>query len=194
MVKELIQVSYPTNNYLNKFLQYIAANSAITKWEDKIKDISQQCLNTNGFTTDQIKTDFYMISGTKPYDKQSSRNIKINDMAIPQLQWTAICCQMKIGTYDLVMSGGYITSNRKPDFQIKANDLGGKVFPIYPPYGEDNALMDLPMLKRGLQEKFEDLPDEDDVDMSVDHIFGKNHPCDEQKRSNEWMSNVIEGP
>ena len=152
------------------------------------------CLNTKGFTTDEIKSDFYLISGTKPYDKKSPRNIEIEHMSIPQLQWTAMCCRMKIGSqHDITMSGGYITSNRKPDFQIENDDEGGKVFPMFPPHDEE--MMDLPMLRRGLNEKFEDGTDwgKEDVIMSADHIFGNKNPADVQERSNEWIINVIKG-
>ena len=117
-------------------MQYKASNRGIVPWEERIREIGSVCLNTNGLESTNIETDFYMISGTKPYDKQSSLNIKIEDMAIPQLQWTAMCCRMKIGAYDIVMSGGYIGSNRKPDSPLPSGneEIDKKQHPVFPPF------------------------------------------------------------
>ena len=199
IVKDIIKVSNPTNNYWNKFMQYEAANGAITKWEEKIKSISQQCLNTNGFPSTTIKSDFYWISGTKPYSKGSSRNIKIFDMAIPQLQWTAMCCRIKINVKnkltDVVLAGGYIGSNVKPNAHIPENAARNTLFPVFPPYENNQMLMDLPMLIRGMEGQFEDTTDvnKDDVVMKAEYFFGENNPCDTQDRKNDWISSIMEG-
>ena len=196
-VKDIIQVSNPTNSNWNKFMQYMAANGAIIKWEKKIKKISQQCLNTKGFSSATIKSDFYLISGTKPYSKGSSRNIKVSDLAIPQLQWTAMCCKMKISVKsaraDVVMAGGYIGSNVKLNARFSEGD--GDFFPLFPPYKNDQMLMDLPMLRRGMEGQFEDTTDvsTDDVPMKAEYFFGENNPCDTQERKNDWISSIMQG-
>ena len=121
-------------------MQYKAANRAITSWEHEIRDIGLACLDTKRFASTGIKTNFYMISGTKPYKQGSPRNVEIKDMAIPQLQWTAMCCRMKIGTtHDITLSGGYIGSNRKPDYQQSDEDLDQNLFPVFPPFGKEEV-------------------------------------------------------
>lgn len=142
-VKSILGVSSPTFNYWNKFLQYKAANRGITRWEKHISDIAIMCLNTKGLESTDIEADFYMISGTKPYNKQSSLNIKSEYMAIPQLQWTAMCCRMKIDAYDIVMSGGYIGSNRKPDPPLPSGneEIDKNEHPVFPPLQNNKVFM-----------------------------------------------------
>ena len=195
-VNEIIGVSNPTYNNWNKFLQYVPANSAIVEWEDKIKIISKQCLNTAGFK--QIQSDFYLISGTKPYEKKSGKNIILEGIAIPQLQWTAMCCVMEIeltGKKEkIVMSGGFIASNVKPNAKYLNNGLDKTLFPIFPRYTDDQMLMDLPMLRKGMMVNFEDkTKSADDVTMKAEYFFGHNNPCDLQERKNEWISETVKG-
>ena len=54
--------------------------------------------------------------------------------------------------------------------------------------------MDVPTLKRAMEQKFDDEIDmaKDDIRMKADHIFGHGHPCETQERSNEWISSLIE--
>ena len=194
-VKEIIDVSSPTNSYWNKFLQYEPANRAIVDWEDKIKTISQQCLNTVGFK--QIQSDFYLISGTKPYNEKSDKNIAVEGIAIPQLQWTAMCCVMEIDLAKkekIVMSGGYIASNIKPNAKYLGKDVDQTLFPIFPRYTNDQMLMDLPMLRKGMMKNFEDkTKSADDVTMKAEYFFGHKNPCDLQERKNEWISETVKG-
>ena len=195
-VKELIDVSCPTNSYWNKFIQYEPANRAIIDWETRIKTISQQCLNTEGFK--QIQSDFYLISGTKPYKEKSAKNNAVEGMAIPQLQWTAMCCVMEIDVSGkkekVVMSGGYIASNVKPNAKYIESDVDQTLFPIFPRYSYDQMLMDLPMLRKGMIENFEDkTTSADDVTMKAEYFFGDKNPCDVQERKNDWILETIKG-
>ena len=199
LVKDIIQVSTPTNSYWNKFMQYTAANRAIIRWETKVKEISRSCLDTNGFSLNTIKSDFYLISGTKPYAEDSTQNIKIRGMAIPQMQWTAMCCAMEIEVNsvktEVVMSGGYIASNRKANAGYSESDVDATLFPVFPQFSKDQMLMDLPMLRKGIVTQFDDTMDssKDDVSMTAEYFFGKDSPCDKQARKNDWISTIIDG-
>ena len=193
-VKRLISLdaAKKTYNYWNKFMQHKAINSAITGFENELTTIAEQCINTNGFTKDQIESNFYFVSGVKPFKEGSVKDLREFGMTVPQLQWSAICCQMKFGeTKTFNLSGGYISVNQRPKIKLttQGRNYEKYYFPIFPP-DKDDTLMSLQSLKKGIVTELDE-EKKNDINMKVDYFFGDEHPCDTQTRPDEWAKQLL---
>ena len=198
-VKRLVSpdAAKKTFNDWNKFMQHKAINSAITGFEDELATIAEQCINTNGFTKDEIESNFYFVSGVKPFKKGSVKDLRELDMTVPQLQWSAICCQMKFGKTTktdektLTLSGGYISVNQRPKIKldIKGTSYEKSYFPIFPP-DKDDTLMSLQSLKKGIVSELDE-ESKNDINIKVDYFFGVKNLCDQQTRPEKWAEELF---
>jgi len=176
-----------TNNGYNKFVQYVGSNSKQTDWEERILVYASQCLQTKGFTQKEILSDFYFVAGTKPFDSKNKDEKFFDDMQIPQLQWTAMCCVMQFKPTantkekDIILSGGYISTNEEP---TKGRKSDRNNFDLYPDPSKE-MLRDLASLAEAI-EKYNGPNFQNNVKMTIKNFFGGDSPCEAREREQSW--------
>ena len=187
-----------TVNYFNGYPQFAGVNLKQTIWETAIKDnFLENCIQTTKEIQSNVAiSDVYVMTGVLPSIDQ--KLVKVNKkgeifedngddspedkngIVIPYLQWTAMCCRVRLPSIgeQLARSFGYISMNRPfVGYDDIENRKKPDVFLLYPPDPNDvTKIYKMEKLKEALSSYQRKLQDP----VNFESFFGRNNVCENE--------------